>query len=138
MGLDVLAPVLDVARSELEVLGLLGRVELRLQSVADLTDVARYDLAWLPQPFIPRRDLRPGLRAVYASLRPGRWLVAPVTAAPGDADDFERAVHAHGAHLSGGGVITVDDARRLVTDAGFVDVRDCDFGDQVVMLGRRP
>jgi len=138
VGLDVLAPVLDIARSELEVLDLLGRVELRLQSVADLRDVERYDLAWLPQPFIARRDLRPGLRAVHESLRHDRWLVAPVTAAPGDADDFERAVHAHGAHLSGGGVITVDEARALITEAGFVDVRDCDFGDQVVMLGRRP
>jgi SAM-dependent methyltransferase len=138
VGLDVLAPVLDIARAELEVLGLLERVELRLQSVAVLTDVQRYDLAWLPQPFIARRDLRPGLRAVHASLRRDRWLVAPVTAAPGDADDFERAVHAHGAYLSGGGLITVDDARALITEAGFVDVHDRDFGDQVVMLGRRP
>lgn len=138
VGLDVLAPVLDIARAELQVLGLLRRVELRLQSVADLTDVERFDLAWLPQPFIPRRDLRPGLRGVYTSLRHDRWLVAPVTAAPSDADDFERAVHAHGAYLSGGGVITVDDARALIVEAGFVDVQDCDFGDQVVMLGRRP
>jgi hypothetical protein len=138
VGLDVLAPVLAIGRSELAARDLLGRVELRLQSVADLTDVARYDLAWLPQQFIPRRDLGPGLAAVLRSLRHDRWLVAPVTAVPGQADEFARAVHAHGAHLTGGGAITVEDAGTLMTEAGFVDVDDREFGGQVVMLGRRP
>jgi SAM-dependent methyltransferase len=138
VGLDVLAPVLDLARSELEDLGLLRRVELRLQSVADLVDVDRFDLAWLPQQFIPRHDLEPGIRAVFRSLRPDRWLVAPVVASPEEADEFERAIHAHGAHLTGGGAITVEAVSRMMRDAGFVDVSDRDFGGQVVMLGRRP
>ncbi len=103
VGLDVLAPVLEVARTELEGLGLLRRVELRLQSVADLMDVERFDLAWLPQQFIPRGELGPGLKAVCTSLRRDRWVVAPVMAAPYEADEFERAIYAHGAHLSGGG-----------------------------------
>jgi len=138
VGLDVLSPVLDIARTELTEQGLQAHVELRLQSVADLMDVQRYDLAWLPQQFIPRADLGPGLRAVLTALRSDRWLVAPVLAAREQADVFERAVHAHAAHLSGGGPLTVDDAGDLLARAGFVDVSDVELGDQVVMLGRRP
>jgi SAM-dependent methyltransferase len=138
VGLDVLAPVLDLARSELEELGLLGQVELRLQSVVDLRDVERFDLAWLPQQFIPRHDLEPGIRAVFRALRHDRWLVAPVVASSGEADAFERAIHAHGAHLTGGGAITVEVVSAMMRDAGFVEISDRDFGGQVVMLGRRP
>lgn len=138
VGLDVLSPVLDIARSELEELGLLRRVELRLQSVADLMDVERYDLAWLPQQFIPRGDLEPGLGAIFRSLKHDRWLIAPVMAAPGEADEFERAIYTHGAHLTGGGPITVEDASALLAGAGFVDVSDRNYGGQIVMLGRRP
>lgn len=138
VGLDVLAPVLDLARTELASLGLQDRVELRLQSVADLMDVDAYDLAWLPQQFIPRGDLGQGVHAVFRALRADRWLVAPVVAAPGEADSFERAVHHHGAHLTGGGSITVEEATRLLVEAGFVEVSSRTYGDQVVMLGRKP
>ena len=138
VGLDVLEPVLDLARGELAEAGLTERVELRLQSVADLCDVQRFDLAWVPQAFIPRAALRPGLTAVFASLRPDRWLVLPVMAAPGEADPFQRAVFAHDAHLTGGGPITVDEARDLLHEAGFDQVTDLTYGDQVVMLARRP
>ena len=37
-----------------------------------------------------------------------------------------------------GGPITVEEAASLMTEAGFVDVEDREFGGQVVMLGRRP
>ena len=138
VGLDVLAPVLDVARRELSDADLAHRVELRLQSVADLHDVDAFDLAWLPQAFIPRADLARGLHGVFRALRRDRWVVSPVMAAPGEADPFQRAVHAHGAHLTGGGPITVEEATRLMDAAGFVDVRAHDYGGQVVMWGRRP
>ena len=138
VGLDVLAPVLALARDDLQAAGVADRVELRLQSVADLFDVAAFDLAWLPQAFIPRRDLEQGLSAVFRSLRPDRWVVSPVMASPADAGDFQKAVHAHGAHLTGGGPISVAEATRLFEEAGFVEVAARDYGGQVVMLGRRP
>ena len=47
-------PVLEVARPELETAGMLERVELRLQSVADLGGGCAFDLASLPQAFMPR------------------------------------------------------------------------------------
>lgn len=138
VGLDVLEPVLDLARSELAAAGLEDRVELRLQSVADLLDVDAYDLVWLPQAFIPRSALEPGLRAVFGALRPDRWLVAAVTAAPSDADDFQRAVYAHGAHLTGGGSISVTEIRSLLHATGFDEVTELHHAGQMVVLARRP
>jgi SAM-dependent methyltransferase len=138
VGLDVLEPVLNLARGELAEAGLTDRVELRLQSVADLLDEEAFDLAWVPQAFIPRAALRPGLEAVFRALRPDRWLVLPVIAPPGEADEFQRAVYAHGAHLTGGGPITVEESRRLLVEAGFDQVTDLDYGGQMVMLARRP
>lgn len=139
VGLDVLEPVLEMARVELEQAGLSDRVELRLQSVADLCDVEAFDLAWLPQAFIPRAALAPGLAAVFRSLRPDRWLVAPVQAAPPGADAFTRAVCAHSAHLTGGGSVTVDEVTAWLTGAGFDQITPLDHGgQQVVMLAHRP
>jgi hypothetical protein len=138
VGLDVLAPVLSLARAELARAGLSERVELRLQSVADLCDVEAYDLAWLPQAFIPRADLALGLSAVFRALRPDRWLVAPVEAAPADADEFQRAVYTHRAHLSGGGSITIAEITGLLESAGYDQITDLDHDGQVVMLAHRP
>jgi len=138
VGLDVLEPVLELARAELAVAGLADRVTLRLQSVADLRDVAAYDLVWLPQPFIPRAALQPGLGAVHRALRPDRWLVAPVTAPPAGADVFTCAVHAHGARLTGGGPVSLDEITDLLEQTGFDQVTALDHGGRTIMLARRP
>jgi hypothetical protein len=76
--------------------------------------------------------------AVFRALRPDRWVVSPVMASPEEAGEFQKAVHAHGAHLSGGGPISVGEATTLFEAAGFVDVAARDYGGQIVMLGRRP
>ncbi len=138
VGLDVLEPVLDLARAELTEAGLADRVELRLESVADLREDRAYDLVWLPQAFIPRPALVPGLASVFRALRPDRWLVAPVMAAPSGADDFQRAVYAHGAHLTGGGPITLDEITAMLEDAGFDQVTGLNHVGQMVMLAHRP
>ena len=138
VGLDVLEPVLELARRELDEAGLGDRVELRHQSVADLRDESAYDLVWLPQAFIPRAELGPGLEAVFRALRPDRWLVAPVMAPPAGSDDFQRAVSAHGAHLTGGGPIALSEITALLEEAGFDQVTGLDHVGQMVMLARRP
>lgn len=138
VGLDVLAPALEIARDELIAAGMEERVELRLQSVADLQDCETFDLAWLPQPFIPRADLTAGLGAIFNALIPDRWLVAPIAAAPESADTMMTAIRWHGARLTGGGHITVDEMCDLLQDVGFVDVATLDQTDQIVMLARRP
>ena len=61
VGVDVLPEVLRLGAAELTGLGLADRVELRQQSVSELSDEEAFDLAWLPQPFIPRTAFEPGV-----------------------------------------------------------------------------
>ncbi len=137
VGLDVLEHVLDLARDEVEADGLAGRIELRLESVAELEEEGVFDLAWVPQIFIPRPELITGLQRVFAALRPGGGLIVPTIAPPEAADDMEQAVMVHSGHVLGGGPIDVVDAHELLAEAGFRDVRDHDYGGQVVMTALR-
>jgi len=137
MQIDALAHVLDLAREEVEAQGFGERIELRLESVAELDDVAAFDLAWVPQIFIPRPELVTGLERVFAALRPGGGLIVPTIAPPEAADDMEQAVMVHSGHVLGGGPIDVVDAHRLLAEAGFREVRDHDYGGQVVMTALR-
>lgn len=137
VGIDVLADVLDVARKEVADRGCEGRIDLRLQDVATLTDTSAFDLAWVPQPFIPPTALRRGLRAVRRALRPDGWLVMPLNA-PTAPDGFQQALAAHGAHLLGGGPLSREDAERLVVQAGFVDPGWHSYHGLCLLRARRP
>jgi 2-polyprenyl-3-methyl-5-hydroxy-6-metoxy-1,4-benzoquinol methylase len=137
VGLDVLEHVLELARDEVEARGFGERIELRLESVAELDEVAAFDLAWVPQIFIPRAELVTGLQRVFSALRPGGGLIVPTIAPPEGADDMEQAVMVHSGHVLGGGPIDVADAHDLLAQAGFRDVRDHDYGGQVVMTALR-
>ncbi len=53
IGIDVLPRALALARQTIATAGCQDRVDLRLQRVEELTDSQRFDLAWLPAPFIP-------------------------------------------------------------------------------------
>jgi threonine dehydrogenase-like Zn-dependent dehydrogenase len=74
-GIDVLDRVLDLARRTITDSPVADRVCVRRQDVAELTDDAVFDLAWVPAPFIPEAALRRGLPRVAAALRPGGWLM---------------------------------------------------------------
>ena len=106
--------------------------------MTDLRRAARFDLAWVPQVFIPRAELETGLERVFGALRPGGGLVVPTNAPPECADQMEQAVMVHAGHVLGGGPIDVAEARALLAEAGYVDVRDHDYGGQVVMTAVRP
>lgn len=137
VGVDVLPQVLDLARHQVAAEGLAARVELRLQSVTELAGDDVFDLAWVPQIFIPRADLATGLTRVHACLRPGGGVVVPTLAPPGCADRMEQAVMVHAGHVLGGGPIEVAEAHALLEAAGYVDIRDHDYGGQVVMTAVR-
>jgi hypothetical protein len=137
VGIDVLPEVLRLASAELTGLGLSDRVELRLESVSEVSDVEAFDLAWLPQPFIPRGAFQDGIPHVYRALRPDRWVVVPL-ATSAAADPFELAVFAHTAHMLGGGPIRVDEAEGLLAAAGFDQVTPASWRGQMLVLAHRP
>lgn len=136
VGIDVLPEVLRQAETELTRQGLADRVELRLESVAAMRDQVSFDLAWLPQPFIPRTALEGGIRRVNRALRPNRWVVVPLAATLAS-DPFEVAVYAHSAHVLGGGPLSTDEAVALLEAAGFDSIRPTSWRSQVLLLARR-
>ena len=137
VGIDVLPEVLRLGTSELIALGLADRVELRMQSVSELEDEEAFDLAWLPQPFIPRAELEAGIPLVHRALRPNRWVVVPL--AVGSASEpFEMAVFAHTAQVLGGGPIRVEDAEELLVTAGFDQITITSWRGQMLVLAHRP
>ncbi|MDQ3106895.1 MAG: class I SAM-dependent methyltransferase [Actinomycetota bacterium] len=88
VGLDVLPRVLGLAAETLADRDLTERVELREQGVQDLADDNRFDLAWLPAPFIPEPIFPSALARIHAALRIGGWIV--VGAGRFDGDELAR------------------------------------------------
>lgn len=138
VGIDVLPDALALAAESASQRGVAQRLELRLQSVADLDDADRFDLAWLPQVFVPRVDLDHGVVAVHRALRPGGWLVMPAASTAAATTDLDRATVRHDAALKGGGLLPDAEVRGLLADAGFTDLRALGGVDQTLHLARKP
>jgi SAM-dependent methyltransferase len=138
VGLDVLPAVLELAHEELAPTEVRDRIELRRQSVADLDDRDVYDLAWLPQPFIPRPAFVAGAGTIFRALRPGGTVVIPLAAPDAEADAFTQAEFIHAAHLLGGGPMTPADATEVLTGAGFAEPRHHHIDNQMVLAASKP
>src|ERR1044072_188155 len=82
VGIDIWAPSLAAARTNVEAAGLGDRIELREPSGAELLDEQVFDLAWLPAPFMPPQVLWRTVERVHQALKPGGWLLF-ATAKPG-------------------------------------------------------
>jgi hypothetical protein len=129
--------VLKLAQSEVARSGLSDSIELRLQSIADLRDQDRYDLAWMPQGFIPRVAFLDGIHHVFHALKPGGALLVPVGLHP-EASDFARARFIHSASLAGGSTITPSQLVDLLLAIGFQDLTEHPVGPQVLMTATKP
>jgi methyltransferase family protein len=137
VGLDVLPEVLKLAQAEVARSGLSESIELRLQSVIDLRDLDRYDLAWVPQGFIPRVAFLDGIHHVFHALKPGGALLVPVALHP-EASKFARARLIHSASLAGGSTITPSQLVELLHAIGFRDLTEHPVGAQVLMTATKP
>ena len=137
VGLDVLPDVLERAQSEVARSGLSDSIELRLQSVADLRDHSCFDLAWLPQGFIPRKAFLDGMPHVFNALKPGGALLVPV-ALHSEMPEFARARMIHSASLAGGSTITQSHLVELLRATGFEDLAEHPVGAQVLMTATKP
>ena len=122
VGIDVLPRVLALAQQTITARGLRDRLEVRLVAVQELTDVATFDLAWMPAPFLPEEVFPVGLRRVHDALRSGGWLV--VGAGRFDDDALAVAVTRWKTLRSGGTPLSADEARTSLDSAGFVEIRE--------------
>jgi hypothetical protein len=137
VGLDVLPGVLDEARKAIVEKGCEGQVELRLLDVVELADEEEFDLAWVPQPFLPPESLEEGLARVHAALKPEGWLVMPLNTPVGDCR-FQRALADHSSYLLGGGPMSQEEAETLVASAGYEDLTWQEYHGLSLLLARRP
>ena len=78
VGIDVLDRALRLADRTITEHGLVDRVRVRRQSVADIKEYGTFELVWLPLIFIPPDVVHAALPTLHASLRPGGWLIAGV------------------------------------------------------------
>jgi precorrin-6B methylase 2 len=138
VGIDVLERALRLADRTITAHGLVDRVRVRLQSVADITESRAYELVWLPLIFIPPDVVREAMPALHVSLHPGGWLVASVGRIQGS--PLAVAVKMWQTQLASGTALTPEQATQLLTDHGFVDVMVVGTppGLPTLVAGRRP
>jgi SAM-dependent methyltransferase len=114
------APAAEAARN-IAGAGLADRVEVRRQLVQELRDVDAYDLAWIPQPFLPKEAYQIALRNVFRALRPGGWLLTLTFASQGA--DLAGAMARLRTTLWGGEAIPLDEFERIIAEVGYNPVR---------------
>jgi len=121
-GIDVWAPALACAHANVASAGLAHRVTIAAHDATTLDKRARYDLAWVPGPFLPAATLAPILAATHAALRPGGVVCFGIYAGP-DGPLADAVIALRTARL-GGLPMTAAEAARWVAGAGFRDVHE--------------
>lgn len=140
VGLDVFPHVLEIAERVVREAGLSDRIELRHQSVADLDDVDRFAIGWMPAPFVPRPALEAGLRRMVPALVPGGWLIMGHGGTPefiGNAQ--EKAISRFKTSAFGGTPLGNEEAEALLRGVGLADVKTLPTpkGAPALTVGRR-
>jgi precorrin-6B methylase 2 len=117
--------------------GLLGRISIRRQQVEHLVDEQAYDLAFLPQMFLPEQIMQAAVQRVFRALKPGGWLLVAVLARPGSS--LAATVARLKNLLWGGNARDMDALKPLLVDTGFQPVIRAPGGDVIRMIcARRP
>ena len=138
VGLDVLPQAVALAHKTIVEHGLADRVQIRLLPVQELTDVAQFDLAWMPAPFLPQAVFSAGLARVHDALRPGGWLI--VGAGRFDGDALAAAVTSWKTLCIGGTPLTPDQAPEILSGAGYVEITELAVppGAPAIYAARKP
>jgi 2-polyprenyl-3-methyl-5-hydroxy-6-metoxy-1,4-benzoquinol methylase len=121
VGLEPQAAPLAEARRNVADAQLNRRIELRPQRVEDLTDREAFDLAYLPQVFMPVEVVQRGLHTVFQALRPGGWVQLPVISVPGQ--ELGAALSRLRNTLWGGDVLFAEQVAAMVREADFTAVQ---------------
>ena len=141
VGLEPQAVPLAEGQRNVAAAGLGDRIALRAQRVQDMTEHEAFDLAWLPQVFLPREAFGPGVQAVREALRPGGWAILLAIGAGGSNPRaaLGRLINV----LWGGEARPVEEVERAAVAAGFDPVRSLHsppggLTDATFVAARRP
>jgi hypothetical protein len=140
VGIDVFPRALGLARVTVDAAGCGDRVELRLQAVQDLDDAGRFDLAWLPSPFIGSEVIVPAVERLHTALCAGGWVVVGAGRFDQDDDELGSAVTRWKTIQAGGTALPREGVRTLLENADFVDFRELPTppGTPALYVARRP
>ncbi|HEV7990871.1 MAG TPA: CoA transferase [Gemmatimonadaceae bacterium] len=138
VGLDTWEPALAIARQSVADAGMTDRIALRLENVAQMTDLGAFDLIWMPISFIAPDVLSPALGRLYAATRPGGWIIANMYAGM---DDLTSALARLRTIRSGGVVLPPSDVEAMLRAVGFEHVHTLPselLPPVSLTVGRRP
>ena len=119
VGLDVWEPALRLARHNVGAAGLVERIEIREQDVAELGETDAYDLVWFAGPFIPGTILANALARVARACRPGGVVVYGTF---GGLDPLSSALADLRILRSGGPIHDDAQIETLLLDAGLENI----------------
>ena len=121
VGVDVWDASIERARANVESAGLSDRIEIRKESVTELSDRDRFDLTWVPSFFVGEDALPAAFTSILAATRSGgRIAVGRFDPPP---DPVMRAAQRLRTIRDGGAILSADEIVALLTDAGWTDVR---------------
>jgi SAM-dependent methyltransferase len=83
IGLEPQVAPLAEGQCNVAAAGLGDRIALRAQRIEEMSKREAFDLAWLPQVFLPQEAFDLGLRVVREALRPGGWAILLAIGSPG-------------------------------------------------------
>jgi SAM-dependent methyltransferase len=138
VGIDTSQAALAFARARVAEAGLSGRIELRVQDVAQLEDDDAFDLVWLPASFIAEAVLPVALRRARRATRVGGWIVLNVL---GGASELKVALARLRTARIGGTLLRPDEAEAALAAAGWKEVHSLPPGTLPSLwmtVGRRP
>lgn len=136
-GIDVLPRALELARAGLRRSPAASRVVLREQDVAELTEHAVYDLAWLPAPFVPQPALTAGIKRIFTALRSGGLVM--IGHGTFEGDDLPVSITRFKTVAYGGTPLDAAGAATLLQGHGFgsVQLLPTPPGAPAITVGRR-
>jgi SAM-dependent methyltransferase len=126
-----------IGRRHVQEAGLVDRIVIRQERVEDMEDERAFDLAFLPQMFLPDAIIQDAVERIFRSLKPGGWLLVAVLSHEGHG--MLPAVNRLKNLLWGGSARDVTQLRPRLAAAGFDPVIRAPGGHALRMIcARRP
>ena len=120
-GIDPWEPALTLARENIASAGLERRIEVRPIGGEQLSEVDRFDLAWIASVFMSADVVPRVAERVLDALRPGGWALLALSKPHSD-DPLADALWDFRIASFGGAISTTDEGVELLRRCGYVNV----------------